>query len=177
MKGFSLKGEIMYKKVFQLGLSRTGTSSFHSAVKILGFKARHYPRDNWEKNFRRYEVLSDIPVLVFMKMIIKRFPKEKYVVTVRDFESWLKSVTEFHARRGIGTKSCNKYLIKCRRAIFGSKKPTEKDYIKSYHKQYNRIYAAIEKYKLDHVVMDILCPFLGKDIPDIPFPRKNARKD
>jgi len=173
----------MYKKIFQLGLSRTGTSSFHSAVKILGFTSNHYPTKKCLLNFK-YDVLSDIPVLIYLDTIVEKFPKAKYIVTVRDFESWLTSVNHYIKSKSIKKQRGNRYILTVRKKIYGKVSPTEKDYKKAYEEQYKRIFKTIKKKKLDHIVMDIcngegwekLCPFLNKEIPDVPFPRRNATK-
>ena len=78
-------------KVFGVGLGRTGTKSFASAMKTLGFNFLHMPRESrlW---LGRYDGANDIVVADNYKRLDRKFPNSKFILTIRDKESWLKSI-------------------------------------------------------------------------------------
>ncbi|WP_265266519.1 sulfotransferase family protein [Spirulina subsalsa] len=90
-------------KIFGLGLSRTGTKSLTSALHILGFKVIHYPEDETtlreltEGNYKfslldHFDGITDITVSAFYPQLDQLFPGSKFILTVRDKESWLTSL-------------------------------------------------------------------------------------
>jgi hypothetical protein len=90
-------------KIFGIGLSRTGTKSLTSALHVLGLKAIHYPEDETtlreltEGNYQfslleHFDGITDITVSAFYPQLDQLFPNSKFILTVRDKESWLKSL-------------------------------------------------------------------------------------
>lgn len=90
-------------KIFGLGLSKTGTSSLCEALNILGISSIHYPFD--EKTFQElrsgnyhlsilenYQSIVDIPVAPYYAQLDKAFPGSKFILTIRDMPSWLRSI-------------------------------------------------------------------------------------
>ncbi len=68
----------MRNKVFGIGLSKTGTKSLVKALKILGYKSVHYPRNlNVLKN---YDAAADISVAHAFKELDKKYPKSKFIL-------------------------------------------------------------------------------------------------
>jgi len=94
-------------KILGVGLSKTGTSSLHSALQILGFYGLHFDRDRLndilsgkvqQPNFRCYDdvdVVTDLPSAYFYQELAEAYPDSKLILTVRELEAWWKSV-EFH---------------------------------------------------------------------------------
>lgn len=87
-------------KVFGIGLSRTGTQSITSAMRILGYKTVHYPQillykagklSTDFKPLENFDAAFDTPVTRFYKELDRNFPASKFILTVRDIDSWLKS--------------------------------------------------------------------------------------
>lgn len=96
------------QKVFGLGLSKTGTSSLTEALKILGIPTLHYPNDPRtveqlkRGDYRlaildRFQGLTDTPVAPFYAQLDKAWPGSKFILTVREKSSWLRSA-ESHWR-------------------------------------------------------------------------------
>jgi len=90
------------QKVFGLGLSKTATSSLAEALNILGIKTIHYPYDaQTYKELRagiyklglmwEWQGAVDISIAPFFAQLDKEFPKSKFILTVRDKDSWLHS--------------------------------------------------------------------------------------
>lgn len=95
--------DVRKEKVFCIGLSRTCTKSLTLALDILGFNVIHYPDDiitfkelsngNYDLTLlKNYDGISDITVSPYYAQLDKIYPNSKFILTVRDKESWLKSL-------------------------------------------------------------------------------------
>jgi len=86
-------------KIFVLGLTHTGKNSLDAALGGLGYTHRHYPHPNHVlEEAEQYDVLSDTPVIPYMEKLDQKYPDAKFILTVREIESWLKSC-EVHWKR------------------------------------------------------------------------------
>jgi hypothetical protein len=94
------------------GFGRTGTNSFKLALEQLGFGPCHHMfevRDNpaslvgweaaargvsvdWAALFRGYRSQMDWPGARYWRELVRRFPKAKVILTVRDPDEWFDSV-------------------------------------------------------------------------------------
>lgn len=103
-------------KIFGIGLSRTGTTSLTHALRALGFNIIHYPTE--QQVFDPNNIgACDIPVVRFYKQLDQKFPKSKFIYTIRDKESWLTSMeAHFTRRRASGEKS---WGLSNRIAVYG----------------------------------------------------------
>jgi hypothetical protein len=97
-----------HTKVFGLGLSKTGTSSLGEALNQVGIKTIHYYSDEatcqeFQTSSYRLSILNDyqgivdIPVVPYYAQLDKQYPGSKFIFTIRDKESWLKSI-ELHLK-------------------------------------------------------------------------------
>ena len=94
-------------KFFGIGLSRTGTTSFHVAMALLGKSSIHYHqssalrwiRGDFEPNTTDgFDVISDIPTCTFFKQLDATHPGSKFVLTTRTLDGWLSSMEEHYER-------------------------------------------------------------------------------
>src|SRR3989338_5334651 len=99
-------------KIFGIGLMRTGTVSCAEALRILGYSVAHFDelREVMEKSggwlagdfetdwLVKYDAAFDNPIPGIFIELDKRYPGSKFILTVRDLDSWL--------------ESCRKYLAK-----------------------------------------------------------------
>jgi len=170
----------MKDKVFGIGLSRTGTVSLTAALKRLGYRAKHYPHLlKVIETAEAYDAVTDSPVVPYMETLARLYPKARFVLTVRDEESWLASCEAHYALKPI--KRIMAWKLWNRRATYG---------IETYERElFRRVYRA-------HVVRaraffagqpgrlleldicggegyELLCPFLGLPVLDEPFPHEN----
>lgn len=76
-------------KVFGIGLSKTGTQSLAAALRILGYRTIHYPW-NWN-DIVSNDASLDISVIPYYKYLYEIFPDSKFILTLREKESWLSS--------------------------------------------------------------------------------------
>ena len=90
-------------KVFGIGLSRTGTKSLTSALKVLGITTIHYPDDettlrelisgNYKFSLlQQFDGITDITVAPFYRQLDRTFPGSKFILTMRHKEDWLRSL-------------------------------------------------------------------------------------
>lgn len=94
-------------KIFNLSLSRCGTTSFHYAMEILGYKSIHalhggstehnrYINRLMEGLFdwqvlKEYDAFSDLPIPIYYKQLHNIFPNAKFVLQTRSIDDWLDS--------------------------------------------------------------------------------------
>ena len=82
------------KKVFGIGLSRTGTTSLTKILNDVGIAIVHYPTKR--VLFDPHSPgACDIPVAAFYKQLDQKFPNSKFVYTVRDKTEWLTSIESY----------------------------------------------------------------------------------
>jgi hypothetical protein len=178
-------------KVFGLGLSKTGTQSLSSALNILDIKSIHYPRDNrtirevkagrfdWQI-LKEYQGIIDLALSRYYRHLDRLYPGSKFVLTVRDKESWLESV-ESHWKRAF-FKTDRKMTL--RLILYGCCEFNRDHYSDVYDATYEQITGYFRNRPGDLLVMNIcdgdgwevLCPFLGKPVPSVGFPRLNVRR-
>ena len=74
------------RKIFNIGFSRTGTTSLTEALQILGFSAYHFPKsfDQIEK----HDACTDMSITLGYKFLDLMYPESKYILTTRKLESW-----------------------------------------------------------------------------------------
>jgi Sulfotransferase domain len=89
-------------KIFCLGLSKTGTRSVIQALEILGYRGLHCPWDpatmqqivDGDFAFRflkEVDAVADTPVVRYYPQLDRLYPGSKFILTVREMESWLDS--------------------------------------------------------------------------------------
>jgi hypothetical protein len=109
-------------RVFCLGLNKTGTSSFHEAMLLLGLESLHWGgppvRRRVEEALadgrpllsgldQRYDAFSDVrPLAEHFELLDAQYPGSRFVLTVRPVDQWLDSrrrhVENNQRRRAVG---------------------------------------------------------------------------
>jgi hypothetical protein len=197
-------------KVIGAGFGRTGTSSLKLALEKLGFgKCYHMTelranpqaldlwmevlngRADWEAIFRGYQSAVDWPACSFYKEHMAAYPDAKVVLTVRNPESWYRSVNE--TIYPISNLIAPKWLPwlparlrKLHRLIFTTiwdgplrgEFEDQKAAIDVFNEHIETVKREVPAERL--LIFDVrdgwlpLCEFLGIDaVPDEPFPRVN----
>jgi len=173
-------------KIIGVGYQKTGTSSLREALKILGYEVKDTtPRalipilnGNWNKVLRMirdYDALEDTPWYKIYKELDGLLPGSKFILTTRDSESWYRSV--------------NRHIGDLRAAhhewIYGRGKGLPKDdkenTISVYENHNSEVLDYFRDRPGDLLLLDFtkgdkwekLCEFLGKEVPDVPFPHAN----
>ncbi|CAI6013947.1 unnamed protein product [Clonostachys chloroleuca] len=161
---------------------------------VPGARARRpFTRSDWGAIWGSYDVVTDV-ASPFTMDLAQTYPDAIFVVVQRDFDSWWYSfkseVLGWCFFRGaqplvtifsiFGLRSGNA-LRKCFLGFFNAKSLEE---IKSnargaYDRYFDDVRRLIpEERRLEHKLeagWAPLCAFLGKEIPDVPFPRLNDR--
>lgn len=186
--------------VFGLGLSRTGTRSLTSALHILGIDTVHYPID--DDTFRAlasgkldfglleaFDGITDITVSPYYAQLDRMHPDAKFVLTVRDEESWLQSCRNHWSGRDAfarGQTPAAETHMRIRRflraATYGTYEfePTRfRDVYRKHVDDVRRHFAGRPDKLLELNVVagegwDPLCSFLGRPVPSQPFPHKGG---
>jgi hypothetical protein len=172
--------QLMKKKVFGIGLSKTGLTSLAEAMRHLGYKTIQYPyRPSQIKN---NDCALDLTVTLNYKKLDKKYPKSKFILTVRDYDSWLKSMRN-HYRRYPASKRYKEQLM-YRLKFWDTVNFNRRLMTKKYYDHLDDVDKYFKGRKKDLLIINIcdgegwkkLCPFVGKKIPRKPFPRENVAK-
>jgi hypothetical protein len=180
----------MTGKIIGVGFQKTGTSTLREALKTLGYRVKDATpralipilRGNYSKILRilnDYDALEDTPWYMIYKELDHLFPESKFILTIRDEESWYTSVS--------------KHIGDLRAAhhewIYGRGKGVVKDHRQNAIEVYRRHNAEVRAYFKDRpddlLVIDFtkgeqwdsLCRFLDKEIPELPFPHYNKTSE
>ena len=110
-------------KFLGVGLSKTGTSSLHRALTMVGLKCIHYDRirlndildgTTTNPNFRRYDdvdAVTDLPSAFFYRELLAAYPNCRAILTTRDVDAWWRSV-EVHMNIGVSSENLEEYLVR-----------------------------------------------------------------
>lgn len=181
-------------KVFGIGLSRTGTKSLTWALNRLGFKVAHYPDDEiilkelmaGKYNFsllNDFDGITDITVAPFYAQLDQLFPDSKFILTIRDKESWLRSIEAHFGKpvfEGIASNENTMLLRKLLRvANYGTYTFNKERFSYVYDLHYKNVIEYFESRPESLLIINIcegdgwekLCPFLNLPVLDQPFPR------
>ena len=180
----------MEGKIIGVGFQKTGTSSLREALKILGYRVKDTSarplipilKGDYHKVLRMirdYDALEDTPWYMIYKELDERIPGSKFILTLRDEESWYKSVS-----RHIGhLRNASHEWIYGR----GKGLPMEdkENTIMVYSNHNKEVVHYFRDRPEDLMVVDFtqgggwdeLCRFLGKEIPEVPFPHYNKWQD
>lgn len=171
-------------KIFCIGLNKTGTISLHHALQTLGYRSLHWggPSVNDRileslaegrpllESVPDYDAYSDIAVLSkrFATLDVQ-YPGSRYILTTRPVDAWIES-RRAHVERNQARAATGEYT--------GDFLVVDPD---AWRTEWDAHHAAVERYfaeRDDLLVLritegdgyDALCPFLGIDRPDDPFP-------
>jgi hypothetical protein len=176
-----------YSKVFGIGAARTGTSSLGRALVLLGFRHTSWDPQLWDSFERkdheaifavgeRFDSFEDGPWngRDFYRALDRRFPGSKFVLTVRDPDSWSRS----HERH-FSADGARKIVERYRIADYASRRD---ELLRDYLARNEEVRSYFADRPDDLLVLDVvggqgwgrLCPFLGLKAPTRPFPHLNA---
>lgn len=84
------------RKIFCVGLCRTGTTSLHEAFQAFGLRSKHFPHrlidDPFGAELGEAEAFSDLPIPLYFREYAERFVDARFILTTRSEESWLRSM-------------------------------------------------------------------------------------
>lgn len=179
-------------KIFGIGLSKTGTTSLASALEILGFKTKDYPGLSAympgdlasidPQVLEQNEALTDTPIPSFYRELDERYPGAKFILTVRDMDGWLLSCKkQFTAKLAEKQNEAHNRLFM---DLYGTAVFDEALFRGGYQRFVQGVLDHFKDRPQDLLVLDVaagagwneLCAFLGKPVPEIPFPKSNVTR-
>lgn len=123
-------------KIFCVGLSRTGTTSFHHQMLEWGYDSIHYP-NQMQLISGNYDTISDIPVAHMYKTLDKMYPNSKFVYTWR--ENWIDNVEEYFLRKS-NRPNQSRSQVMLRSEVYGSPFWDKETYLKAYENHENDVF-------------------------------------
>lgn len=179
-------------KIFGIGLSKTGTSSLAQALSQLGLKTRDYPGlTRYSRGdlssidsslLDEFDALTDTPIPSFYRELDSRYPDAKFILTLRERQGWLNS-----CKKQFTQKLADKQNEAHNQLFMDLYDCTVFDEAK-FSAGYDRFVQGVLEHFRDRpeklLSLNItdgdgweqLCPFLGRSIPDIPFPKANVTR-
>lgn len=187
------------RKVLGVGLGRTGTASLAAALDRLGIPARHHVTydgglDGASREtacravLARYQGIANGTALP-IRRLDRAYPGSKFVLTVRDEESWLTSKRRYAERELAKWDTYSPEHRERKRAlreeIYGSFEFDPDRWLAAYRHRCDSVRRYFADRPEDLLVLDIpggdgwepLCSFLGADVPEEPFPRRNTWRE
>ncbi|MGF1467993.1 MAG: sulfotransferase family protein [Sandaracinaceae bacterium] len=187
-------------RVFGLGLSRTGTRSLTAALHVLGIDTVHYPIDDDSLRamtsgrldfqlLESFDGITDITVAPYVRDLDHRYPDAKFILTVRDIEGWLRSCANHWSGRDAfapttspGQAAHMEVRRFLRAAVYGCYDFQPDRFRRVYERHVADVMACFADRPGKLLVLDVvagdgwepLCAFLGRPIPEQPFPHKGG---
>jgi len=186
-------------KVFGIGFYKTGTTSLYEALRLLGYRTINgdrpgsYPGaddgatllkqidagDYRLPTFEQFDAFTDNPYFRIWRQIYDLYPDAKYILTVRDEQTWIDSCVKFYG---------NRRLRPMRVWMFGKHANPALDdesrqaWLDAYHehnagvRQHFRLrpQQLLEFDPTQVTEWGPLCAFLGAPVPDRPWPHANV---
>ncbi|TVR45318.1 MAG: hypothetical protein EA425_18285 [Puniceicoccaceae bacterium] len=174
-------------RIFNIGLPRTGTTSFALTLDRLGLPCLHFPFDLYKDINSRclddYQAFSDTPLSLLYPELDKIRPGSLFILTKREKPAWLNSM---HWLRTVGPRIWARKPIydEYNLEFFGTKGYDEA----VYSAVYDRFHSEAEDYFKDRrddlLIIDItrskdttqLNQFLDLDVPAVPWVRSNESR-
>ncbi len=178
------------RKVFSIGFQKTGTTSLGKALEILGYRVcgyypfRHFANDQTleyetilEKAYeltKHYDGFKDTPWPILYKEMDQLYPNSRFILIIRNPENWIKSVVRDF---GDFPNSIHQVIYGC-----GFPQGNEEIWINRYQSHCDEVVKYFHDRPDDLLVLNLdqeetnwsnLAPFLGKAIPDRPWPHLN----
>jgi hypothetical protein len=177
------------RKVFCIGMHKTGTTSLGRALELLdyrvcgpvGYRKPDIAQTLWEtarELIDDYDSFHNNPWALLYRELDQHAPGSRFVLTVRPGKDWYASMLKhFGAER-----------TPMRELIYGTGMGAPLDNEALYLARYERHNASVVEYfagRDDLLAVDLtagdgwntLCPFLGVDVPPVPFPYLNRTPD
>lgn len=189
-------------RIFGIGMHKTGTTSLHHALNILGCDSAHWPSAHWAKKIWRemntagrsptvesHYSLCDLPISNLFRKLDLAYPGSKFILTIRSERSWIESVRrhwqpDTNPFRELWDTDPFTHII--HNATYGRTDFHEATFLRAYRQHNNRVLNHFRERPNDLLVLDMvmdsdrqswkrLCSFLNRRLPPavIPFPRMN----
>ncbi|KAH7258670.1 hypothetical protein NW759_008796 [Fusarium solani] len=155
------------------------------------YRGTPFSRDEWDEVFGRYDAVSDI-ASHYAESLIPAYPDAKVILVERDIEKWYNSMVPVvkdstNPRHRAFVTKVSYYTgytsgPVCFRMQQGwTRSESNNDVVKNLKATYVRHYKYVREAVPSDQLLDFkltdgwepLCRFLGKEVPDVPFPHVN----
>lgn len=180
-------------RIFGIGLSRTGTSSLTRALEMVGFRSVHFPADPTTQReilrffarpterlelslLREIDAIVDTPVCCVYPALDLAYPGSKFVMTVREKESWLDSCARYW--RIPKEARLREFIQSIDTRLYGRADFDRKAFAATYDEYHARVAHYFRDRPADLLRLNVcagegwtsLAPFVGASVPTEPFP-------
>jgi hypothetical protein len=183
-------------RIFGIGMHKTGTTSLHTALEILGYSSGHWKSVEWAKSIyddltwkkrpaalEDYYALSDLPIPLFYRELDSLYPRSKFILTLRDERAWLASVQRHWSIANEFRDTWNKqnnFPLYLHRELYGQEDFDAEVFIRRYRRHNSEVLEYFKDRKSDLLVMDMssgagwpeLCGFLRRGVPNALYPHQ-----
>ena len=175
-------GRRMRSKIIGIGLSRTGTQSLTDVLVETSLNIIHYPNEK-EIYSMGNDGFTDVQGAARYRELDMRFPNSKFIYTIRDKKTWLKSCEVYF------TKKSYQYLSdrarSYRKALYGSEVWDKEYFSHAYDEHDKGVREYFAKRPKDILILDLfsgdkpdkLFEFLDLPNPPDDFPHANKLAD
>ena len=184
-------------RIFGIGMHKTGTTSLHTALKILKYGSAHWKGAGWARGiwnqfieFGHSELLDksyavcDLPITLLYEKLDKLYPGSKFILTIRDEEEWIQSVEnhwsyELNPYRASWNK--DRFTHRIHKILYGQQTFDREIFLERYRKHNADVIEYFKGREEDLLILNVndeidwapLCEFLGDEIPNVPYPNSN----
>lgn len=180
------------KKIFGIGLSRTGTKSLKVALTQLGYRTAHFREhlqverglQSWfEGDFAAddladFEAALDNPIPIFFRELDQRYSGSRFILTTRDPSSWLESVRRLFDFVTSFDEDLHPYRLVVRERMFGTTEFDSEKLMAVYQRHHADVREYFRNRSSDLLILNLregegwseLCSFLGHSVPESEFP-------
>ena len=177
--------------IFGIGLSRTGTTSLHHALELLGYRSAPSSAalldDQYDRLLDRYDAFTDNPIPFMYRDLDARYPGSKFILTTRPLAGWLASM-EWLFDEGLLRldRRTRRQGRRMHRQLYGLRHFRPERLSEIYRSHHDGVDEFFKHRPDDLLRMDLgelanpwepLCEFLGVKEPLEPFPSSNGRGD
>ena len=185
-------------RIFGVGLHKTGTTSLHEALTILGYDSSHWPSAHWARavyqemvsmgkstTLERHYAASDLPIALLYRELDMAYPGSRFILTVRDEDAWIDSVRRHWDpatnpfRKSWNHDPASHFLHK---QLYG-RKDFDRDTMLARYRRHNAEVREHFKDRPDDLLVlrvgdgwEKLCRFLGRSVPDSAYPWSNGTR-
>ena len=173
----------MRKKVFCVGLGKTGTTSLKEALRMLGYRTIRLPLD-WQGSTGFDAALPGVSAAMY-RDLDKAFPDSRFILTVRDVDGWLKSIERDMGRKQNVQRDRADDRNRLLTMLYGSPVFEHERFRQAFHDHQAEVRRYFEGRPDDLLVLDVtrssgwddLCRFLEVPVPAEPFPFVNKASE
>lgn len=178
-------------KIFGIGWAKTGTTTLGRCLELLGYRhvgqrldlVPHLEQGDLTVIYEvaaEADAFEDWPWLLLFRELDLAFPGSRFVLTTRAPDRWIRSYLNMLRHPGFISDE----LTHVRRVLYGLPFPdvTAEQLIDRYCRHNDTVTDYFQGRPHDLLVVDWeaghgwpeLCRFLGRDVPDQPFPKENV---